>query len=344
MARRALLYFSFGGPDGPDDVLPFMQNVTRKRPVPPERLVEVSRHYHLFGGRSPINSINLELIERIRPALVAAGHELPVYFGNRNWSPYLGEALGQMGKDGIEEALVFVTSAYGSYSGCRQYRDDLAEALADPANPPIRLWKLRHFYDHPRFVEPFAQGATEAFRRLAVVHGADGVSVLYTAHSIPTAMASNSEYLAQLGLVRDYVNARLAKETGRQPVWAQVFQSRSGPPSQPWLEPDISDAMNGMHVDGADAFVVIPIGFISDHMEVVYDLDTLAASTARDLGAGFMRVPTPSSSPGFEDLVVDLVREQEEPGFVAPSLPMPLKPLRECRPGCCMPGYMPRSL
>ncbi len=344
MARRALLYFSFGGPDGPEDVLPFMQNVTRKRPVPPERLVEVSRHYHLFGGRSPINSINLELIDRIRHALDASGTDLPVYFGNRNWSPYLGDTLRQMGDDGVEEALVFVTSAYGSYSGCRQYRDDLAEALADSANPQIRLFKLRHFYDHPRFVEPFAQGAADAFTRLAEVHGASAVRVLYTAHSIPTAMAANSEYLLQLGLVRDYVNARLRAETGVRPDSAQVYQSRSGPPSQPWLEPDISDAMAQMHAAGARAFVVIPIGFISDHMEVVYDLDTLAASTARDLGAGFARVATPSSSAGFEQLVLDLVREIEDPGFAAPSLPMPLKPVQECQAGCCMPGYVPRSL
>ena len=344
MARRALLYFSFGGPDGPDDVLPFMQNVTRKRPVPPERLVEVSRHYQLFGGRSPINSINLELIERLRPALASAGFGLPVYFGNRNWKPYLAEALRQMGEDGIEEALVFVTSAYGSYSGCRQYRDDLEEALADPAAPPLRLHKLRHFYDHPRFVEPFARGTVDAFGRLAATHGAEAVRVLYSAHSIPTAMASNSEYLAQLGLVRDYVNACLAEEIGQEPRWAQVFQSRSGPPSQPWLEPDISDAMTELHAEGARAFVVVPIGFISDHMEVIYDLDTLAASTAQDLGAGFIRVATPSSSPGFEDLIVDLVREQETQGWSAPSLPMELKPLQQCRAGCCLPGYVPRSL
>ena len=333
---KALLYLSFGGPNGPDDVLEFMANVTRNRPIPPQRLVEVSKHYYLFGGKSPINEINLDLIERTKVALRSAGIDIPVYFGNRNWAPFVDTTVEEMIRDGIDEALVFATSAYGSYSGCRQYREDLVAARNNSSNPNIKLTKLRHFYNHPHFVQPFADGTIAAIGRLGDKHPVAEIEILFSAHSVPIDMAAASDYLAQLSFVARHIADLATKAFGSEISYSQVFQSRSGPLGQAWLEPDISDAMATLLAHNSKrAFAVVPIGFISDHMEVIYDLDTLARQSAAELGAGFERVATPSGSVNFANLIVDLVKEQLDPGFLAPRLDGDPQPLAECRPGCC---------
>ncbi len=334
---KALLFLSFGGPNGPDDVVDFMANVTRGRNIPRERLAEVSKHYFLFGGKSPINEINLELIARTEAALAQAGISLPVYFGNRNWEPYLSDTVEKMIGDGIDEALVFATSAYGSYSGCRQYREDLANARQRASNPSLRLFKLRHFYNHPDFVKPLQLGSIAAIERLSATFHLSEIEVLFSAHSVPLAMAQSSDYLPQLGFVARHVKDAISSAFPQQIGHSQVFQSRSGPPHQPWLEPDISDAMRSLCRDGKKrAFVVVPVGFISDHMEVIYDLDTLARQTAAELGAGFERVPTSSSSASFTNVIVDLVKEQLYLGYTAPHLEGDPQPLAQCRQDCCL--------
>lgn len=333
--KTALLYLSFGGPNGPNDVVDFMANVTRNRPVPRERLAEVSQHYLLFGGKSPINEINLAIIRSIRTSLEKRSLTIPIYFANRNWTPYVDDVVSEMQDQGVTNALVFATSAYGSYSGCRQYRQDCENATVK--SPNIELFKLRHFYNHPNFIDPFTQGTISALENLSKTYALGEIAVLYTAHSIPVNMANAGPYESQLRFVRNSIAHALQKHFPDDIYQAQVYQSRSGPPSQPWLEPDISDAMTTLrNNNGLKAFVIVPIGFISDHMEVIYDLDTLAKKTASSLGVGFQRVPTPSSYNSFSEIVVDLISEKLVPGFIAPALPGEPQPLDSCQPDCCM--------
>jgi ferrochelatase len=309
----AVLLLSFGGPERPDDVMPFLQNVTRGRGIPPERLESVAEHYHHFGGRSPINDQNRALLAALRAELDARGLDgLRLYWGNRNWDPYVTDALREAVADGARRVAVVTTSAYPSYSGCRQYREDLGAALAEPdlAAAGLVLDKIRHYANHPGFVEPVVDGVLDGLAALP-----DAARVVFVTHSIPTAMdevagPQGHAYTALHEDVARSVMAEVARRRPDVPGWDLVYCSRSGPPRQPWLEPDVNDHLRALHADGAPAVVVVPFGFVSDHMEVVFDLDTEAAATARDLGMGFVRTATVGTDPRFVTALVDLVLER----------------------------------
>ncbi|KUJ68644.1 ferrochelatase [Streptomyces albus subsp. albus] len=327
----ALLLLSFGGPEGPDDVVPFLENVTRGRGIPRERLKEVGQHYFLFGGVSPINEQNRRLLRALREDFAAHGLDLPVYWGNRNWAPYLIDTLREVVADGHRRILTLATSAYASYSGCRQYRENLADALATLEReglPLPRVDKLRHYFNHPGFVRPMVDATLAALAELPGEVRA-GAHLAFTTHSIPTAAAATSgppeahtaagtegtadtggAYVAQhLDVARSIAEA-VREETGIDHPWRLVYQSRSGAPHIPWLEPDICDHLEALHGDGAPAAVMVPIGFVSDHMEVKYDLDTEAAAKARELGLPVGRAATVGADPRFAAAVRDLVLER----------------------------------
>jgi ferrochelatase len=299
----ALLLLSFGGPEGPDDVMPFLENVTRGRGVPRERLLEVAEHYHHFGGVSPINAHNRALIPAMRAALEARGIGLPIYFGNRNWHPFVRDTLAAMKADGVERALVFVTSAFGSYSGCRQYQEDLAAARAELEGAPV-LDKIRLFYDHPGFVEAQAARVDDALAGLPSELRGDA-RLVFTAHSVPMSMARSGPYVPQLEEAARLVASRVGRE-----AFDLVWQSRSGPPSVPWLEPDVCDHLDALADRGEKAVVIAPIGFLSDHMEVVWDLDHEARDRAAARGLAFARAGTVGAHPRFVEAIVDLVEER----------------------------------
>lgn len=306
MSYDALLWLSFGGPEGPDDVMPFLENVTRGRGVPRERLAEVAGHYLHFGGVSPINRLNRAAITAVEKELSGQGIELPVYFGNRNWHPMVEDTLARMAADGVRRALVFPTSAYGGYSACRQYDEDILRARAAVGENAPELVKLRQFFDHPLFVGAFADGLRVARARL------EGARVVFTAHSVPESadLASGPPQEGGRRYSRQIAEAaRLVATAAGVDDHDLVWQSRSGPPSVPWLEPDIVDHIGALHARGETAVVVCPVGFVSDHLEVVWDLDNEAAERAAELGMGFARVATPGADPRFAELVVELVRE-----------------------------------
>ncbi|KJY30987.1 MULTISPECIES: ferrochelatase [unclassified Streptomyces] len=322
----ALLLLSFGGPEAPEDVVPFLENVTRGRGIPKERLREVGKHYFLFGGVSPINEQNRELLAALRKDFAEHGLDLPVYWGNRNWAPYLVDTLRELAADGHRRIAVLATSAYAGYSGCRQYRENLADALAALAAeglPELRVDKLRHFYNHPGFVEPMTEATLAALDRLPEEARA-GARLAFTTHSIPDAMAETSgapddpargrpggAYVAQHLDVARLVADAVAGRTGvADRPWELVFQSRSGAPHIPWLEPDICDHLEAQHADGAPAVVMVPIGFVSDHMEVKYDLDTEATARAAELGLPVARAATVGADPRFTAAVRELVLER----------------------------------
>jgi ferrochelatase len=297
-----VLLLSFGGPEGPDDVLPFLRNVTRGRNVPDERLAEVAEQYALFGGRSPINDHCRQLLAAIEADFALHDIDLPVYWGNRNWDPYLTDTVSRMADDGIGRALVFVTSAFSSYSGCRQYREDLARARDVVGERAPELIKLRLYYNHPGFIEPQAE-------RLATSTAAhDDVRFVFTAHSIPTSMAAGCDYQSQLHEAAGLVLTAAGHDGAPYDL---VYQSRSGPPQVPWLEPDINDHLETLAADGETRpIAVTPLGFVSDHMEVLFDLDTQAAETANQRGLTMIRVPTVGDDPRFVAMVRQLVTEQ----------------------------------
>ena len=303
MERRiydALLVLSFGGPEKPDEVMPFLENVLRGRNVPRERMLEVAENYALFGGRSPINDQNRALIAALRDELAAHGHELPIYWGNRNWHPLLPDTMREMVKDGVRRALVFVTSAYSSYSGCRQYQEDLDRARAQVGAEDLVFDKIRQFYNHPGFTGPLAERVGEALVAAPDAH------LLFTAHSIPVAMSETSRYLPQLQETARMVG----KAVGRQD-YRLVFQSRSGPPHQRWLEPDVREALKEIGGgSGSRNVVVAPIGFISDHMEVKFDLDTQAREVAEKLGLRMVRAATVGTHPRFIRMIRELIEER----------------------------------
>lgn len=324
MSADAVLVLSFGGPEGMDDVRPFLRNVLRGRPVPPERIEEVAHHYELFGGVSPINGQNRALVEALRARLAEAGPALPVYWGNRNWQPYLADTLREMARDGVRHALAFVTSAFSSYSGCRQYLEDVERARAEVGPDAPEVGKLRGFYNHPRFVEANAAHVRQALAALG-----PGARLVFTAHSIPSGMAAGCAYEAQL---RE-ASALAARAAGRD-GYDLAFQSRSGPPSQPWLEPDILDYLDRIASEGARDVAVCPIGFVSDHMEVVYDLDTEAQARAQALGLRMVRTPTASNHPGYVEMVRELVVERlggPDRATVGGGAALP----DVCAAGCC---------
>jgi len=310
----ALLLLSFGGPEGPDDVLPFLEGVTRGRGIPRERLLEVAAHYEHFGGVSPLNARNRELISRIRDALAAAGLELPVYFGNRNWHPFVEDTVAEMTRDGVRRALVFATSAYGGYSACRQYHEDIARARASVGEGAPELIKLRHFFDHPEFVGSAADAVRSAAATLPDERR-EQARLVFTAHSIPTAADAAAgvpaegghRYSRQIAEAARLVAAEVATDD-----YDVVWQSRSGPPSVPWLEPDVLDHLDTLHAKSVPAVLVCPIGFVSDHVEVVWDLDNEANERAAEYGMSFARAATAGADPRFARMVVELVREHTE--------------------------------
>jgi ferrochelatase len=335
----AFLLVSFGGPEGPADVLPFLENVTRGRGVPRERLAEVARHYEEFGGVSPINRQCRDLLTAIGTDFAAAGIDLPRYWGNRNWHPYLSDTVARMAADGVRHAIAFVTSAYGSYSSCRQYLDDIEAARAQAGPGAPRIDKIRHFFNHPGFIAPLAEAARAAIGRLPA-----GVShdawLAFTAHSVPEAMAAASGpagglYPAQLAEAARLVALRLAEEEGRVRNWRLAYQSRSGPPSVPWLGPDIGDLLTDLAGRGAPAVVVIPVGFVSDHVEVLFDLDVEAAQRARELGLPMARAATPGTHPEFVSMITELVSERR--GGLAQPAALGLLPAGPdfCPNDCC---------
>jgi|ERR1041384_2620626 ferrochelatase len=300
----ALLLVSFGGPEGMDDVIPFLENVLRGRNVPRERMLQVARHYEMFGGVSPINQQNRNLIAALEKELAANGPKLPIYWGNRNWHPLLPDTLRQMTRDGIKNALAFVTAAYSSYSSCRQYRQNINDAQAAVGPKAPRVEKLRVFYNHPLFIE-----ANVDHIRAALAQLEDGLSanLVFTAHSIPESMAVNCDYAAQLA----EVGGLIARTLGIK-KWQLVYQSRSGSPLQPWLGPDVNDHLRTLHREGVREVVVAPIGFVSDHMEVVYDLDIEAQKVANELGMKMVRAATAGTYPAFVKMIRELMLERIE--------------------------------
>ena len=352
----AVLLVSFGGPEGEHDVIPFLRNVTRGRDIPDERLEVVAQHYRAFGGVSPINAQNRALKAALEAELAARGVALPVYWGNRNWDPYLSEALLEMHDAGHRDVLAVVTSAYSSYSGCRQYREDLARALDDTGLAgELRIDKVRQYFDHPGFVAPFVAGLAATLRRLVEQQpGLDlarEVHVLFSTHSIPMTAAALSGpregapgdggwYAAQHRAVAEVVIADLSREFGAVP-FSMVYQSRSGAPGSPWLEPDINDAIRDLAADGAArAVVIVPLGFVSDHIEVRWDLDEEAAATAREVGLLVERTPTPGVDPAFVAGLGDLIQERTAR---APRLARTaLGPWQDvCPADCCSTGRAP---
>ncbi|WP_030206107.1 ferrochelatase [Streptomyces sp. NRRL S-87] len=321
----ALLLLSFGGPEGPDDVVPFLENVTRGRGIPRERLKEVGQHYFGFGGVSPINEQNRHLLDALRKDFADHGLDLPVFWGNRNWAPYLTDTLREMAVAGHRRIAVLATSAYASYSGCRQYRENLADALAalvEEGLEPPRVDKLRHYFNHPGFVDPMTDGVVAALESLPA-DVREGAHLAFTTHSIPTAAADTSgpvedhtrggaggAYVKQHLDVAAVIADEVAVRTGARHPWQLVYQSRSGAPHVPWLEPDICDHLEGLHGAGAPAVVMVPIGFVSDHMEVMYDLDTEATAKAAELGLPAARSATVGADPRFAAAVRELVLER----------------------------------
>ncbi|MFH5805054.1 ferrochelatase [Alienimonas sp. DA493] len=306
----AILLTSFGGPEGPDDVIPFLENVLRGKPVPRERLLEVAEHYQSFGGVSPINQQCRDLIAALEPALKEAGVELPIYWGNRNWEPLLPDTLKQMAADGVNRALALVTSSYSCYSGCRQYREDLHHAReaagAASGNPAPAIDKVRVWYNHPDWIAVNAERVREALDDLPA-DLREHAHVAFTAHSIPNSMADTSDYARQLHETSRLVAEELGVPEDR---WALVYQSRSGRPQDPWLEPDVCDHLEAVAAAGVQAAVVAPIGFVSDHMEVLFDLDEEAKQKAEELGLAYRRAGTAGTHPRFVSMLVELIRER----------------------------------
>ncbi|MUL78333.1 ferrochelatase [Mycolicibacterium sp. CBMA 226] len=331
----ALLLLSFGGPDGPDDVRPFLENVTRGRGVPPERLDAVAEHYLHFGGASPINGINRALISELEAAMP----ELPVYFGNRNWEPYVEDTVTAMRDNGVRRAAVFTTSAWGGYSSCRQYLEDIARGRAAAGPQAPELVKLRQYFDHPLFVEMFAEAIAEAAAQLPAALR-DDARLVFTAHSIPVRVDERDGprlYSRQVGYA-----SRLVAAAAGYDEYDQVWQSRSGPPQIPWLEPDIGDHLAALAADGAKAVIVCPIGFVADHIEVVWDLDNELAEQAAAAGIALARTTTPNADPRFARLAASLVDELRTgavPARVGGSDPVPGHGCSvngaTCLPGCC---------
>lgn len=305
-AYDAILFVSFGGPEGRDDVLPFLENVLRGRNIPHERMLQVAEHYYHFGGVSPINAQNRELIAAVTQDLRSHDVQLPVYWGNRNWHPLLNDTLQQMSRDGIKRAIAFVTSAYSSYSGCRQYRENVYAACATVGEGAPQVDKIRTFYNHPDFIAANADRLRDALGRLpAELRGE--ARIAFTAHSIPNSMADSCDYVKQLQETCRLLAQQLEIPPER---WQLIYQSRSGRPEDPWLEPDILDHLRSLHASEVKAVAISPIGFLSDHMEVMYDLDEEAALLCGKLGLTMSRAGTVGSHPSFVAMVSKLIRER----------------------------------
>lgn len=324
----ALLVVSFGGPEGMDDVMPFLENVLRGRNVPRERMVGVAKHYELFGGVSPINGENRKLIAALDKELEAKGPRLPIYFGNRNWHPMLADTLREMRADGVKNALAFVTSAYSSYSSCRQYLEDIERARDSVGPDAPRVEKLRACYNHPGFIEANIANVRAALEQIPEARRSQA-QIAFTAHSIPESMAKNCDYEAQLRETSRLISDRLDVKD-----WRLVFQSRSGSPAQPWLGPDVCDHLRELR--GVKDVVVAPIGFVSDHMEIIYDLDTEARALSQELGLNMIRAATAGTHPAFIEMIRELIMERIDPETPRRSLGVNGPRGDVCPPGCCM--------
>ena len=332
----ALLLLSFGGPEGPDQVMPFLENVTRGRGIPRERLESVAEHYLHFGGVSPINGINRALIDAIRAELDGRGEDLPVYFGNRNWHPFVEDTVAQMRADGVRRAAVFSTSAWGGYSGCTQYQEDIARARAavgtgegtgegagEGAGDAPQLQKLRQYFDHPLLIEMFADAISDAAAELPEELRGQA-RLVFTAHSIPLRAVDRCGPSLYPRQVR-YSSSLIAAAAGYSD-YDVVWQSRSGPPQVPWLEPDVGDHLSELAQAGTAAVIVCPVGFVADHIEVIWDLDSELAEQAEELGVALARATTPNAQPRFARLALDLldeVREGRDPSRVVGVEPVP---------------------
>jgi ferrochelatase len=330
----AVIVVSFGGPEGPAEVLPFLENVLRGRNVPRERLLEVAEHYQHFGGVSPINGQNRALIAALKTELEQFGPQLPIYFGNRNWHPLLGDTLRQMKADGIRKALAFFTSAFSSYSGCRQYRENIAAAQAEVGPGAPEIEKLRGYFNHPGFIEPMIERTAAALAEIPSDHNRrTDAKLIFTAHSIPAAMAANCRYEMQLRESCAIVAAGV-----QQTDWRLAYQSRSGSPTQPWLDPDVNNVLRELAAQQVRDVVVVPIGFISDHMEVLFDLDTEAKQTAADLGINMVRAGTVGTHPRFVRMIRELITERIS-GTTDRQTLGSLGPLPDvCEVDCCLSG------
>ena len=328
----ALLVVSFGGPEGVDEVMPFLQIVLRGRSIPEARIREVAHHYELFGGVSPLNGQNRALIAALRAELEASGPNLPIYWGNRNWAPFLADTLQQMKQDGIKHALAFFTSAYSSYSGCRQYREDIQKAQAAVGAGAPEVDKLRVFYNHPGFIEPTVENVQRALEQIPQERRATA-RVAFTAHSIPQSMAAACTYENQLKEVCQLVAEKLSLQN-----WNLVYQSRSGPPAQPWLEPDILKHLSDLKAEGVTDVVVAPVGFISDHMEVLYDLDTEAGQHCEAIGLNMIRAATVGTHPAFIRMIRELILERMGTETTRRSLGTKGPSHDVCPIDCCLPG------
>ncbi len=328
----AILLVSFGGPEAMDEVMPFLKNVLRGRNVPPERMQAVAHHYELFDGVSPINEQNRKLIAALRTELDEHGPRLPIYWGNRNWQPLLADTLRQMRADGIKRALAFVTSAYSSYSGCRQYRENIEGARAEVGADAPQIEKLRTFYNHPGFIEPNIENIRNALAQIPAERRA-AAQIAFTAHSIPLSMAQGCAYEAQL-----LETCRLVAEGAGHEHWRLVFQSRSGPPTQPWLAPDICDYLRELRAAGTTDVVIAPVGFISDHMEVLYDLDTEARQLAAEIGINMIRAATVGTHPTFIKMIRELILERIEPQTDRRALGLRGVSHDVCPADCCLLG------
>ena len=334
----AFLLVSFGGPERMEDGMPFLENVLRGRSVPAERRRAVAAHYERFGGVSPINDQNRALLGALRAEFDRHGLHLPLYWGNRNWHPLLPDTMKRMADEGISRVIAFVTSAFSSYSSCGQYLEDIAKARAAEGERAPRIDKVRAFYNHPGFIEAMADRVRTAFEELPAGRRA-AARLAFTAHSIPLAMAAGCAYVAQLEEA-----CRLVAAGAGRTEWGLAYQSRSGAPHQPWLEPDVLDHLKGLRDAGATDVVVAPIGFVSDHMEVRYDLDLEARERAEELGLSLVRAGTAGSHPRFASMVRELVEERQRETAERPALgtrgPVP----DVCPEDCCPVGTRPPAV
>ncbi|HLJ86319.1 MAG TPA: ferrochelatase [Candidatus Angelobacter sp.] len=338
MSYEAILLVSFGGPESNEEVLPFLRNVLRGRNVPEQRMMEVAEHYYHFGGRSPINQQNRDLIAALNLELEQRGPRLPIYWGNRNWHPFLADTMRKMEQDGVRRALAFVTSAYSSYSSCRQYRENIVAAQAEVGPGAPQIDKLRVFYNHPGYIGATVQRVEDALSKLAP-SVRDHAHLVYTAHSIPMSMSQTCDYVAQLQEA-----SRLVGEALKRPDGRLVFQSRSGPPSQPWLEPDILEYLRALHRENRpSAVVVVPIGFTSDHMEVLYDLDTEAKALCDELEMPMVRAGTVGTHPLLIGMVRDLIAERIQQDVARLSLGSAGPSHDVCPPDCCPAAQRPAA-
>lgn len=324
----ALLIVSFGGPEGMDDVMPFLDNVLAGKNVPEERKKEVAHHYEMFGGVSPINAQNRELKILVEKKLKEKGIELPVFWGNRNWNPYIKDAVLEMKQAGVRNALAYVTSAFGSYSGCRQYVENIEVARAQIGDAP-QISKLRAFFNHPTFIQIHVERIRDELKKLSSEE-ISNTHIAFTAHSIPTMMSAKAPYLDQLNEA-----CRLVAQELRVSNWKLVFQSRSGPPTMPWLEPDINDHLKELAAKNVKSVIVSPIGFVSDHMEVMFDLDVEAKKTSEDLGVKMLRAKSPGNHPLFVEMIVELIQERLNTDQVRKKLGTMEACADVCAPDCC---------